>query len=179
MNNNVAIWPRNDPNLIFLDTIYNFLGYKKLWWDILNVDGKYEIHYTKLKFGSTGSMRNQQAKWLQYWWKDYGVNRIAIDPVCYERYFQMQCRTCSKKNTIECFHIPCTIVKDLLQFPNHSILHQFMARHDEWFVLTKIKHQYVLNRHMNVRQIYTKAWDGLLYQRPRFPGIAPLSDPTL
>ena len=51
--NNDALWPRNDPNLIFPDTIYNFAGYKKLWWDILNVDGKDETHYTKLKFGST------------------------------------------------------------------------------------------------------------------------------
>lgn len=52
----------NYPSIIFHDTVYNFAGYTKLWWDILNVDGKGETHYTKIKFGPTWIMqRNRQS----------------------------------------------------------------------------------------------------------------------
>lgn len=40
---NLALWPKNDPKLIFLDIVFDFAGYKQLWWDLLNVDGKNEI----------------------------------------------------------------------------------------------------------------------------------------
>lgn len=73
--NSPILWPQNNPNLIFPDTVFNFAGYKKLWWDLLNVDGKKETHFTKLKFGSIRTMqRNQFSGWLGDWWKDFGVN---------------------------------------------------------------------------------------------------------
>ena len=35
-----SMWPRGDMSIIFPDTIYNYAGYKKLWWDILKTMGK-------------------------------------------------------------------------------------------------------------------------------------------
>lgn len=156
MTNNAALCPRNDPNLIFPDTIYNFEGYKKLWWDILNVDGKNETHHTKLKFGSTGAMqRNQQCDWLQDWWINYGVNKTTIDHVYYESYSKMQVNLCFENNNFDCFHIPCKIVRDIHHLSKYEILDQCMTRHYEWLVMTRIKHQIVLNKPMIVRRIYT------------------------
>lgn len=67
--NSPILWPQNNPNLMFPYTIFNFAGHKKLWWDLLNVDGKKEIHYTKLKFGSIRTMQRYQfSVWLGDWW---------------------------------------------------------------------------------------------------------------
>ena len=78
------MWPQGNLSIIFPDTIYNFHDYKKLWWDIMNKDGKNETHYTKVKFGATWDMQgNQQPEWLQDWWKDFGLNETAMDPIFY------------------------------------------------------------------------------------------------
>ena len=61
----------------------------------------------------------------------------------------------------------------MYNYPNHHILQQFMCCHDEWLVMTKIKHQFVLNKPMIVRRIFTKAWDGILY-----PEIMAHGDPN-
>ena len=98
---NFSQWPGGDPNLIFPNTIYNFTGHKNIWWDLLNVDGKNETHYTKLKFGSTWIMQqNQQCDWLQDWWSDFSINNTAIDPVYYESYFQLHCDWCLDRKSV-------------------------------------------------------------------------------
>lgn len=66
---NDAKWPKGDPIIILSDTVYDFAGYKQLWWNFLNVDDKEETHYTKLKFSTMGIFqRNQQCNWFQDWW---------------------------------------------------------------------------------------------------------------
>lgn len=40
-----TLWPGGDPKLIFLDRVYDFVAYKQLWWDLLNVDENEETHY--------------------------------------------------------------------------------------------------------------------------------------
>ena len=66
------------------------------------------------------------------------------------------------------------IVRDLSQLEYklvNPILNCYKKRQLQWLVLTKVKHQIILNKHMIVRRIYTKAWDDDLYPRLRFPGI--------
>ena len=78
---------------------------------------------------------------------------------------------------MECIHEPFRDVRHMYNYPNHHILQQFMCRHDEWLVMTKVKHQFVLNKPMIVRRTFTKAWDGILY--PIFyPGITALGGPS-
>lgn len=167
-----ALWPGGDPKLIFPDTIYDLAGYKKLWWGFLNIGGKDETHYIKLKFGTTGIMqRNQQCDWLQTWWTDYGVNKTAFDPVYRESYSRFKCDICFEHNIPDCFHSPYNNVKEMLQISDNETLREYMTRHYEWLVLTKIKHQIVLNKPMIVRRIFTKAWDENLYKKFRFPEI--------
>ena len=96
--------------------------------------------------------RNRQSQWLQEW-SDFGVNKIAMDPVYHESYFQNHFNFCFKHNIVECFHTPCKTVKDLEDIPEHTILDEFMSRHHEWLIMTNIKHQYVLNKLMIVRPI--------------------------
>ena len=61
----------------------------------MNVDGKNETHYTKVKFGPTWTtQRNRQGEWLQNWWNDYGLNKIAMDPLYFENGFQSYCNIC-------------------------------------------------------------------------------------
>ena len=75
------MWPQGDPSIIFPDIIYKFTGYKKLWRDIMNVDGKEEVHYTRFKLGETWTtQRQRQCEWLQQWWNDYGLNKTTMDP---------------------------------------------------------------------------------------------------
>ena len=51
-----------------------------------------------------------------------------------------------------------------------------MKMHHQWLVMTKIKHQIILNKLVIVRRIYTKAWDDYLYPTLRFPGIKILEE---
>ena len=93
---------------------------------------------------------NLQCDWLQDWWNDYGVNRTAIDPMFYESYFQNECTWCIENGIGECFHTPCQTVRDLRHLQDTEILNQFMRQHNQWLVMTKIKHQVVLNKPMIV-----------------------------
>lgn len=68
-------WPHDDPKLLFPDTVYNFAGYERLWWDLLNKDGPEETHYTKLKFAPTWiNEKESKIPWLTNWWHHYGVS---------------------------------------------------------------------------------------------------------
>ena len=59
------------------------------------VDGKNETHYTRVKFGATGTtQRQRQGEWLQQWWDDFGLNKTAMDPLFFQRDFQYECDTC-------------------------------------------------------------------------------------
>ena len=59
---------------------------------------------------------------------------------------------------------------------NDPILEMYMKTHHQWLVMTKIKHQIILNKPMIVRRIYTKAWNDTTFQKYRFPGIKILED---
>jgi len=157
--------------------VYDFAGYKKLWWDFLNVDDRVETHYIKLKFSAIGTFqRNQQCEWFREWWRDYGVNRTAIDPVYHESYCR-HCDLCFEQNIGECFHPIYKAVKEMANgewspfYDENYSLKEYMREHLEWLVLTKVKHQIVLGKPMIVRRIFTKAWDELLYKRNRFPAL--------
>lgn len=155
--------------------MYDFAGYMKLWWDFLNVDDRKETHYTNLKFSTLKFQRNQQCKWFKEWWQDYRVNRTAIDPMYHTEYCRKHCNDHFEQNIVESFHSIYKTVKEMTDKewdPFHVVnysLQEYMREHLEWLVLTKIKHQIVLAKPMTVRRIYTKAWDGLLYKRNRFP----------
>jgi len=175
---NAALWPGKDPSLIFPDIVYDFGIYKILWWDILNKDIKEETHYTKIKFGTTRIMqRNQRSDWMRDWWTDYGMNRIGIDHVYHESYVRMGCDICFEHNILDCFHSPYEIVKDMFSLPDryslrdNEVLKEYMNRHHQWLILTKIKHQIILNKPMIVRRIFTKAWDENVYKKFQFPEI--------
>ena len=145
----------------------------------MNVDGKGETHYTKIKFEPTWIMQmNRQPNWLKNWWTYYGINKTTLDPVYYESYTQKLCNWCNERN-IECFHPTHKNIEEFLMPTmrgDDDILHRYMTHHYEWLVMTKIKHQIVLNKPMVVRRIYTKAWDEHVYKRLRFPGISILEE---
>jgi len=115
--------------------------------------------------------RNQQCEWFQKWWTNYGVNRTTIDPMYHEAYMKFGCNICFEHNLLACFHSPYNIVKDIMLLSDNEILREYMGRHYECLVLTKIKHQVILNKPMIVRRIFTKAWDENLYKRFWFPEI--------
>jgi len=173
-----ARWPRNDPMVMFPDTVYNFSDYRKLWCDFLNVDDREETHYTKLKFSTlAASQRNQQCEWFQNWWTDYGVNRTAMDPIYHENYERNYCYRCFEHNIGECFHSIYRTVKEMtvkewdpFHNTNYS-LQEHMREHLSWYVLTKVQHQIILGKPMIVRHIYTKACDDIMYKRGRFPDL--------
>ena len=80
-----CMWPGDDPNLLFPDTVYNFARYKNHWWNLMNKDGHNETHYSKIKFGPTWiNQRNQQPPWLENWWFDYGLSAYSMDPYYFE-----------------------------------------------------------------------------------------------
>ena len=82
------MWPQGNPSIIFPDTMYNFSDYKKLWWEIMNIDVKNETHYTRVKFGATGTTQRQhQGEWLQQRWNDFNLNKTAMDPLFFQRDF--------------------------------------------------------------------------------------------
>ena len=140
---------------------------------LMNKDGKGETHYTKIKFGLVHLMQNyRQKSWLQDWWRDYGLNATAMDPTFYENWYQSRCDICDCE---EFDHLPFSNVINLLQADDTLILKQHMVQHNEWFFMTKIKHQIVLNKPMIVRRIYTKAWDA--NYKLCFPGIQILDIP--
>ena len=173
-------WPHDDPKLLFPDTVYNFAGYERLWWDLLNKDGPEETHYTKLKFAPTWiNSREPNVPWLSNWWFHYGVSPFSMDPNYYEVYCRRSCDDCNAKYG-ECFHYPCDTVGKITELEykmTHPILKSYMQMHYQWLVMTKIKHQIVLNKPMIVRRIYTKAWDDEFYPL-RYPGIKILYDPA-
>ena len=110
------MWPGDDPNLLFPDTVYNFAGYKNHWWNLMNKDGHNETHYTKIKFGPTWiNQRNQKPPWLDSWWFDYGLSAYSMDPYYFESYWQSKCEDCLERIG-ECFHTPCQTVRDIGQF---------------------------------------------------------------
>ena len=41
------MWPGDNPDFVFPDTIYDFRGYKNLWWNLMNKDGRDE-HQNKI-----------------------------------------------------------------------------------------------------------------------------------
>ena len=92
-------WLGNNPDLIFPDTVYNLVGYKQLWWNLLNKDGQSETHHTKLRFGPTWINQSHYAcPWTEDWWFDYGLSVYGMDPQFYEAYFQRQCNDCLESN---------------------------------------------------------------------------------
>ena len=60
----------------------------------------------------------------------------------------------------------------------NSVFEFQKSMHLQWLVLTKLKHQIILNKPIIVRRIYTKAWDDHIYPNLRFPGIKILEDPV-
>ena len=142
----------------------------------MNVDDKTDTHYTKLKFSTmAASQNNRQCEWFQNWWIDYGVNRIAMDPVYHEGYQRRHCQRCFDYNIGDCYHRIYNTVREMtakewdpFHMTNYS-LQEYMVDHLEWCVLTKVQHQIILGKPMIVRRIYTKACDDLLYKRERFP----------
>lgn len=54
---------------------------------------------------------------------------------------------------------------------DNKTLREYMSRHYEWLVLTKIRNQIIQGKPMIVTRIFTKAWDELLYKKYRFPKI--------
>ena len=139
----------------------------------MNKDGKNETHYTKIKFGAVQIMQNcRQPTWLQDWWKDFGLNATTMDPTFYENWYQSRCDTCEED---ECDHLPFPNARALLRVDDTLMLKQHMMQHNYWLVMTKIKHQIILNKPMIVRRIYTKAWDE--NYKYIFPGIKILDNP--
>ena len=60
----------------------------------------------------------------------------------------------------------------------NPILKSYMEMHHQWLVMTKIKHQIILNKPMIVRRIYTKAWDDEFYGKIRYVDATILDPPT-
>lgn len=173
-----ARWPRNDPTVMFPDTVYDFSDYKKLWWDFLNVDDREETNYTKLNFSTLAtSQRNQQCEWFQNWWTDYGVNRTSIYPIYHENYERKHCDICFENNIVECFHSIYKTVREITVRewdPFHNMnfsLQEYMREHLSWYVLTKVQRQIILGKPMIVQRIYTKACDDIFYKRRKFPNL--------
>ena len=115
----------------------------------------------------------RQSSWMREWWKDYGLNSTAMDPTFYENWYQSRCDIFDYE---ECDHQPFSCVRTLVKHADDTlILKQHMVQHNEWLVMTKIKHQVILNKPMIFRRIYTKAWD--LNYKYRYPGIQILDMP--
>ena len=104
-----------------------------------------------------------------------------MDLVAYVYFFQNKCNWCIEFGRCECFHMPFQNVRELNQFGtiymgDDPILEMYMKKHHQWLVMTKIKHQIILNKPMIVRRICTKAWNDTTFTRYRFPGIKILDD---
>lgn len=132
-----ARWPRNDPMIMFPDTVFDFADYKRLWWQFLNVDDQTETHYTRLKFSTVGHYQGyQQNQWLREWWKDYGVNKTTMNPVENEKY----CRNMGKPCIMDC-NTAC----------NHPVYHTVKQMTDnEWTTYKDAPYNNSLEEYMRI-----------------------------
>lgn len=100
-----------------------------------------------------------------------------MDPLYHESHYRFHYDICFEHNIPDCFHIPYKTVKEMMvgewsPFHDESkTLKEYMTRHYEWLVLTKLKHQIILGKPMIFQRIFTKALDELLYKKKIFPEI--------
>lgn len=89
----------------------------------------------------------------------------------------MGCDIRFEHNIPDFFHSPYDTIKDMFSLPDrypfwdNEVLKEHMNRHHQWLILTKIKHQIILNKAIIVRRIFTKAWDENVYKKFGFPEI--------
>jgi hypothetical protein len=101
-----------------------------------------------VKFGCVNSSTaGRPPVWIADWWKDFGLNKEAIDP-----------------HILSSF-VPLSTVRDLYyQGPNDGeILRMFILNHYQWGIKSKTVLQRINGALFIVRKIYTKSWDTLQY----------------
>jgi hypothetical protein len=137
-------WPERNPDIIFPETSINYHGYRKSWWEFV----QQEDCIILVKSGSiNSSMAGRPPIWISNWWKDFGLNKGAIDP-----------------DILSSF-TPLSVVQDLFrQGPNDGeILRLFILNHFQWAIRSRIILQMINGSPFIARRIYTKAWDTLHY----------------
>jgi hypothetical protein len=139
------------PILFSQKPAYNYHEYKELWWNFI----QQEEFFTLVKFGNVNTATcGRPPLWLADWWKDFGLNKGAIDPRILSSF------------------TPLSSVQDLFrQGPNDGeLLRSFIFNHYQWAVKTKTIVQILNGQPFIARKIYTKCWDTLNYPE-RFSGF--------
>jgi len=117
-----------------------------MWWDFI----QQEDFVTLAKFGNVNTTTFRRPPlWLADWWKDFGLNKGAIDPHILNSISPLQ----SLQNLFEI----C---------PNEGeLLCLFILNHFQWAVKVKTIVQIMNNQPFIARKIYTKSWDTLHYPK--------------
>lgn len=137
-------WPERNPDIIFPETSLNYHEYRKLWWEF----AQQEDFLILVKFGSVNSATAGRLPiWIADWWRDFGLNKGAIDPHILSSYTSI------------------SVVRDLFfQGPNDGeILRHFILNHFQWAIKSRTILQMINGLPFIARKIYTKSWDTLHY----------------
>jgi hypothetical protein len=110
----------------------NYNEYKKAWWNFLRKENRNKTYFTLLKFRSVyTSMRGLYHVWLSDWWRDFDINKSAVDPT----YLNIEC---TAKD------IPLREICDLFEsdrITDDMILSMYATHHLQWLVKTRISAQ--------------------------------------